>query len=131
MSKITSILQIDPLLLCFLANLTSYVPSQNWDFGILAPNVASDVEVSDVTLSDNRHGVLVNKLSAMQQEGHVYISDSLVIGESARTKCADPPHSNPSGSSYSASDPNIGIVGATFALAFSIGPPKPWDIVRT
>ncbi|GAQ89759.1 hypothetical protein KFL_005590010 [Klebsormidium nitens] len=101
---------------------------RNWDFGILAPNVASDVEIADVTLSDNRHGVTVNKQSSMQQEGHVYISDSLVVGESARTKCADPPHSNPSGSSYAASDPNIGIVGVTFALSFSIGPPKPWDI---
>lgn len=87
------------------------------------------MEISDVILADNRHGVLINKKSAMQQEGHVYISDSLVVGESARTKCSDPPHSNPSAVSYSATSPTHGVVGVTFALAFTIGPPKPWDAV--
>eukprot|EP00899_Mesostigma_viride_P025002 jgi/Mesvir1/5687/Mv15702-RA.1 len=99
-----------------------------WDFGVLAADFPSNVELRRLTLADNKVGLLLNKKSSMDAiDVHTSLEASAIIGASSPDVCADPPHSRPSPTSNGVGAASYGMIGSTFALKFTTGPPKPWD----
>ncbi len=126
--------------------LAAFTAHTNWDYGLVtARGIDTDVRLYDVRLLDNRHaGAHVMRLgAAFTEPASVLWRGGLLAGRTSPDVCgmcvntlADPgcpqrlaagSYNGPTGPS----GPRLGLVAATFALGFTLGPETdPWDGVR-